>query len=54
MEIQAIDEKINYLKTVDSPEARKELYQWMRIRERMVRIVSDTPKSLFKTSKTIV
>lgn len=54
VEIQAIDEKINYLKTVDSPEARKELYQWMRIRERMVRIVSDTPKSLFKTSKTIV
>lgn len=52
--IEILTEKIAIAKQQDTPESRKAAWEMMRVRSYMEDIVAGTPKSVFKTSNTIV
>ena len=53
-QIKVMNDQIETLSREDTPEANKTRWQLMRQVARMEQIVSNTPKSIFKTNKTIV
>ena len=53
-EMKILDDKIRLADQDNTPESRKAKWEMMRIRSKMERIVVQTPKSVFKTTNTIV
>lgn len=53
-EMKILDDKIRLADQDNTPESRKAKWEMMRIRSKMERIVTQTPKSVFKTTNTIV
>lgn len=53
-EMDILKEKIEEARRLDTPESRQAAWQMMRIRSKMEGIVATTPKSVVKTSNTIV
>lgn len=53
-EMKILDDKIRLADQDNTPESRKAKWEMMRIRSKMEGIVSETPRALYKSSKTIV
>lgn len=53
-EMKILDDKIRLADQDNTPESRQAKWKMMRIRSKMEGIVSETPRSLYKSSKTIV